>query len=271
MKSEEQLPNSDSGICEELMELLVVLKKLRSPEGCPWDKEQTTRSLIPYLLEETYEVIESIERNDYQALREELGDLLLHVLFQAEIAEEQGWFTLEECMASLSRKLIERHPHVFAGQQAEGAFHAKMNWEAIKQNAKHRSSRLDGVPRQLPALTRARRIQEKAAHAGFDWHDIEPVWGKVQEELSELQRAHQNADQDAIEEELGDLLFSLVNLGRFLGLSAEEALRRTIGKFEYRFRNIEQELKARGKTPEEATLEEMDEIWNRYRDGNSSV
>jgi tetrapyrrole methylase family protein/MazG family protein len=271
MKSEEQLSNSESGVCEELMELLVVLKKLRSPEGCPWDKEQTTRSLIPYLLEETYEVIESIERNDYQALREELGDLLLHVLFQAEIAEEQGWFTLEECMASLSRKLIERHPHVFAGQQAEGAFHAKMNWEAIKQNAKHRSSRLDGVPRQLPALTRARRIQEKAAYVGFDWNDIEPVWGKVQEELSELQRAHQNADQDALEEELGDLLFSLVNLGRFLGLSAEEALRRTIGKFEYRFRNIEQELKARGKTPEEATLEEMDEIWNRYRDGNPSV
>jgi uncharacterized protein YabN with tetrapyrrole methylase and pyrophosphatase domain len=120
-------------------------------------------------------------------------------------------------------------------------------------------------------LTRARRIQEKAAYVGFDWNDIEPVWGKVQEEFSELQRAHQNADQDAIEEELGDLLFSLVNLGRFLGLSAEEALRRTIGKFEYRFRNIEQELKARGKTPEEATLEEMDEIWNRYRDGNSSV
>lgn len=270
MNSEAQLPKSDSEVCERMMELLAVLEKLRSPEGCPWDKEQTTRSLVPYLLEETYEVIESIECNDYQALREELGDLLLHVLFQAEIAEEQGWFTLEECVASLTRKLIERHPHVFAGRQAEGAFHAKKNWEAVKQKAKRRGSRLDGVPRQLPALTRARRIQEKAAYVGFDWNDIQSVWEKVQEEFSELHRAHQDADQDALEEELGDLLFSLVNLGRFLGLSAEEALRRTIGKFEYRFRNIERELRARGKTPEEATLEEMDEIWNRYRVGNSS-
>lgn len=266
-KPKTQLPESVSVVCEELIELLAVLKKLRSPDGCPWDREQTTRSLIPYLLEETYEVIESIESNDYQALREELGDLLLHVLFQAEIAEEHGWFTLDECLSSLNRKLVDRHPHVFAERQAEGAHHAKMNWEAVKQKAKRRSSRLDGVPRQLPALTRARRIQEKAAYVGFDWNNVEPVWEKVQEEFRELHKAREDADRDALEEELGDLLFSLVNLGRFLGLSAEEALRRTIGKFEYRFRHIEQELQAQGKTPEEASLEEMDEIWNRFRDG----
>lgn len=270
MKSETQVPKSNLDVGKELIELQAVLKKLRSPAGCPWDREQTMRSLIPYLLEETYEVIESIEKNDHQAVREELGDLLLHVLFQAEIAEERGWFSLEDCIASIKRKLIDRHPHVFEGRSAEGAQHAKKNWEAVKQKAKRRGSRLDGVPRQLPALTRARRIQEKAAYVGFDWNDVEPVWEKVQEELDELHRAQKDADQDALEEELGDLLFSLVNLGRFMGISAEEALRRTIGKFEYRFRNIERELRSRGKTPEEATLEEMDEIWNRYRDADSS-
>lgn len=270
MNSRAKIQESMTEVCKQLMELLAVLKKLRSPGGCPWDREQTTHSLIPYLLEETYEVIESIENKNYQALREELGDLLLHVLFQVEIAEENEWFTLKDCVASLNRKLVERHPHVFTGQQAEGDLHAKQNWEAVKQKAKRRSSRLDGIPRQLPALTRARRIQEKAAYVGFDWKEIDQVWEKVREEFSELYGAHQNSDQDALEEELGDLLFSLVNLGRFLGLSAEEALRRTIGKFEYRFRSIEQELKARGKTPEEATLEEMDEIWNRYRTSDST-
>ncbi|MQY64059.1 MAG: nucleoside triphosphate pyrophosphohydrolase, partial [Calditrichaeota bacterium] len=166
-----------------------------------------------------------------------------------------------------TRKLIDRHPHVFGEVHAEAAFHVKQNWEAAKQQEKERGSRMDGVPRHLPALTRARRIQEKAAYVGFDWNEVEPVWNKVQEELEELRNAHQADDLDSLEEELGDLLFSLVNLGRFLGVSAEEALRRTIAKFEYRFRNIEKELQERGKTPEDATLEEMDEIWNRYRGG----
>jgi tetrapyrrole methylase family protein/MazG family protein len=270
MKSEAQVPKTDLEVGQELMELQAVLRKLRAPAGCPWDREQTTRSLIPYLLEEAYEVIESIENDDHQALQEELGDLLLHVLFQAEIAEEHGWFSLVDSIVSIKRKLIDRHPHVFQGRGTEGAQHAKKHWEAVKQKAKRRSSRLDGVPRQLPALTRARRIQEKAAYVGFDWNDVELVWEKVHEELDELHRAQKDADQDALEEELGDLLFSLVNLGRFLGLSAEEALRRTIGKFEYRFRNIERELRSRGKAPEEATLEEMDEIWNRYRATDTS-
>jgi len=264
----ENLPRSrPPEVGERLIEVLTVLDRLRSPDGCPWDREQTSRSLIPYLLEETYEVIESIENEDHRALKEELGDLLLHVLFQGAIAEGEGWFTLEECLSALAWKLIERHPHVFGDAQAEGAHHAKQNWEAAKQREKDRGSLMDGVPRNLPALTRARRIQEKAAHAGFDWNAVGPVWAKVQEELDELRNAHQAEDVDALEEELGDLLFSLVNLGRFLGVSAEEALRRTIAKFEYRFRNIEKELLERGKTPEESTLEEMDEIWNRYRNG----
>jgi len=266
----EDLPRTRTPVIgAHLAELLAVLDRLRSPDGCPWDREQTSRSLIPYLLEETYEVIESIEGEDHRALMEELGDLLLHVLFQGAIAEEEGWFTLEECVAALTRKLVDRHPHVFGDAKAEGAFHAKQNWEAAKQQGKGRGSRMDGVPRHLPALTRARRIQEKAAHVGFDWNTVEPVWDKVQEELDELRSAQQADDVDALEEELGDLLFSLVNLGRFLGVSAEEALRRTIAKFEYRFRNIEKELRKRGRTPEDATLEEMDEIWNRYRDGKA--
>lgn len=268
MKPDELPLTRTPEVGERLMELLAVLDRLRSPDGCPWDREQTSRSLIPYLLEETYEVIESIEDENYQALREELGDLLLHVLFQGAIAENEGWFTLEECLSALTRKLVERHPHVFGDARSEVAFHARQDWEAAKQREKERTSRMEGVPRHLPALTRARRIQEKAACVGFDWNTVEPVWDKVREELDELRSAYKTDDRDALEEELGDLLFSLVNLGRFMGISAEEALRRTIAKFEYRFRSIEEELRARGKTPEEATLEEMDEIWNRYRNGN---
>lgn len=261
----EDLPQSRTPeIGERLMELLAVIDRLRAPDGCPWDRKQTSRSLIPYLLEETYEVIESIESDDLQALKEELGDLLLHVLFQAAIAEENNQFTLEECLTAITGKLIERHPHVFDDTDSDG-IRTKQDWEVAKQREKDRESRIDGVPRHLPALTRARRIQEKAANVGFDWDAIESVWDKVQEELDELKSAQQLDDIDALEEELGDLLFSLVNLGRFLGVSAEEALRSTIAKFEYRFRNIERELQKRGKTPEETTLEEMDEIWNRYR------
>lgn len=251
---------------KQLLELLAVLDKLRAPEGCSWDREQTPRSLIPYLLEETYEVIESLERGDQEGLKEELGDLLLHVLFQVKLAEEQGQFTLEECLTAQAEKLIQRHPNVFGDSQAKGQSRANQNWETAKHREKRRVSRLDGVPRQLPALTRARRIQEKAALVGFDWSHVEPVWEKVHEELEELQAAHQADDADALEDELGDVLFSLVNLGRFFGISAEDALRRTMAKFEYRFRKIEEELKRQDKTPEEATLEEMDAIWNRYRD-----
>ncbi len=253
-------------VSERLLALLAILDRLRAPDGCPWDREQTSQSLIPYLLEETYEVIESIEAQNNQELKEELGDLLLHILMQCKIAEEAGLFSLADSMEAITAKLINRHPHVFGTDQAEGAFHAKQNWESAKIREKERDSLLDGVPRNLPALTRARRIQEKAAYVGFDWDQVEPVWAKVHEELEELTRAHQAGDRAAVEEELGDVLFSLVNLGRFLGLSSEEALRRTIAKFEYRFRKIEEELKRRGKSPGESTLEEMDEIWNRYRD-----
>ena len=250
---------------DKFLKLLGVLDRLRAADGCPWDREQTPRSLIPYLLEETYEVIESIEAEDSPALKEELGDLLLHVLFQGAMAEEAGTFTLEESIVAITQKLVDRHPHVFGAARADGPWHAKQNWEAAKQRQKGRASRLDGVPATLPALTRAKRLQEKAAYVGFDWQTVEPVWAKVREELGELEDARKSADPRAQEEELGDLLFSLVNLGRFLKIDAEGALRGASAKFEYRFRRIERELLAQGKKPEDASLDEMNAIWDRYR------
>ena len=247
------------------LRVLTLMDRLRSEQGCPWDREQTPKSLIPYLLEETYEVIESIEAGDVQALKEELGDLLLHIVFQGCMAQEAGQFTIADSLQALAEKLVRRHPHVFGDQSVDGASEVRQRWEAAKQREKGRQSLLDGVPRTLPALTRAQRIQEKAAAVGFDWPTIAPVWEKVAEELAELRTACAAGDDAAIAEEFGDLLFALVNLGRFLQLSAEETLRKAIDKFERRFHGIEQELAQRGCRLEDASLAEMGEIWNRLR------
>ena len=250
---------------ESFLRLVAIVERLRSEQGCPWDRQQTPSSLIPYMLEETYEVIESIEANDHQALKEELGDVLLHIVFQSHIAGERQRFTLAESIQAVVDKLIRRHPHVFSNVHVQDTTEIRQRWESAKQREKGRESLLDGVPRTLPALTRARRVQEKAAAVGFDWPDIAPVWAKVTEELEELRVAYTQADPEAIAEEFGDVLFSLVNLGRFLHLSAEEALRQTIAKFEHRFRGIEQELARRGRRLDEASLEEMDAIWDSFR------
>jgi tetrapyrrole methylase family protein / MazG family protein len=250
---------------ESLLQLVAIVERLRSQQGCPWDRQQTPSSLIPYMLEETYEVIESIETDDAQALKEELGDLLLHIVFQSSMAEEQQRFTMAESIQAVVAKLIRRHPHVFGDMQMQNTSAIRQRWEAAKQREKGRESLLDGVPRTLPALTRARRVQEKAAAVGFDWPDIAPVWAKVNEELEELRTAHAAANSEAIAEEFGDVLFSLVNLGRFFHLSAEDALRQATAKFEHRFRGIEQELARRGRRLDEASLEEMDAIWNSFR------
>ncbi len=258
-----------AAVGKRLVALLSVLDKLRAPGGCPWDQAQTARSLVPFMLEETYEVIEAIEADDAVSLQEELGDLLLHVIFQCTIAEEAGHFSVNDTIDTLIHKLIERHPHVFGEDEADGAYQAKQNWEAAKQIKKQRASVLEGVPRTLPALTRAKRIQEKAAYVGFDWGDPEPIWMKVYEELKEVKAAIKDGEADAIEDELGDVLFSLVNLSRHYKVSPEEALRRSISKFEYRFGRIEEELKRRGKSPAESNLAEMDAIWNEYRQKKS--
>ena len=247
---------------DSFIELLEVLRRLRAPEGCPWDREQTAESLIPYLLEETYEIIEAIEAGDSETLKEELGDLTLHILFQAELARNAGKFEIGDSLKHISEKLIRRHPHVFDKQNDNQGSDLNMSWEKAKQKEKNRKNLLDGVPKKLPALTRARRIQEKAANVGFDWKEIQPVWGKVEEELEELKEVVAEKDPEKIKDEMGDVLFSLVNLARFLEISPEDALRMTISKFENRFAKVEKELKRRGKDFSDSSLEEMDSIWN---------
>ena len=242
--------------------LLNIVRELRGPDGCPWDKEQTHESLLPYFLEEAYEVIEGVEAGDMNSLKEELGDVLLHVVFQADIAQNNSEFTIEDSLNHVNKKLVRRHPHVFGDKKADAAFHAKQNWESAKHKEKKRKSRLDGVPETLPALTRAQRIQEKASYTGFDWEKIEQVWEKIHEEIQELKEAQSNGNKNHIEEEIGDVIFSIVNLARFLNISAESALRKTNRKFLTRFKDVETELKKRGKEVEDSNLEEMDEIWN---------
>lgn len=258
-------PAPRAELAEHFLQLLAIVDRLRSPQGCPWDRQQTPQSLIPYLLEETYEVIESIEEGNHNGLKEELGDLLLHILFQGQLAQEHGRFTLADSIQAISEKLIRRHPHVFGDAQRHDEADINRHWEAAKQHEKGRDSLLDGVPRSLPALTRARRVQEKAASAGFDWPSIAPVWDKVNEEMEELRRACTAGTIGDIEEEFGDVLFSLVNLSRFLHLNAEGSMRQAIAKFERRFHGIEAALAKRGRRLEEADLEEMDAIWNALR------
>ena len=249
----------------ELDRLVNLMARLRGPNGCPWDREQTHQSLKPYLIEETYEALDAIDREDDDGLRDELGDVLLQIVFHAQLAREEARFTLEDVAEATSDKLIRRHPHVFGNTTANTPGQVVENWEAIKSREKREKGRspsiLEGIPRQLPALFRARRVQERAARSGFDWTDTEEVVDKVREEVDEFLEAWLDADNKGVEEEFGDLLFSLVNLGRFLKVCPEEALQKTVGKFENRFRYIEQELGRQGKNPQTASLEEMDRLW----------
>jgi tetrapyrrole methylase family protein/MazG family protein len=247
--------------------LLDIMDKLRDPGGCPWDREQTLRSLTPYLLEEAHEVIEAIEAGDAPHHREELGDLLFQVVFQSRIAREEGKFDFPSVCDSIAEKLTRRHPHVFGDVSVSGSREVVKNWERIKadeRKAKGEAPRsaIGGVPIGLPALVRAERITEKAAAVGFDWPDVEGVLAKVREELSELTEAMGGARQDEVEHELGDLLFALANLGRFVKVHPEEALRAAVRRFESRFHHIEDRLRDQGRTPRESTLEEMDGYWN---------
>ena len=257
--------NQNNSIGESLSQLVEIIEKLRAPGGCPWDREQTSASLLPYLLEEVYEVIESIEDGNLELLKEELGDLLLHVVFQAAISKENGDFSLIDSLEYVNEKLVRRHPHVFGDKNADGPFHAKQNWEEAKHVEKKRKSRLDGVPKTLPALTKSQRLQEKASYTGFDWDKIDQVWDKVHEEIQELKEAEKSGITRNIEEELGDTLFSIVNLSRFLGISAETALRKSNRKFMNRFKALELEYKKRGEKIEDSSLKEMDKIWNNIK------
>ena len=252
---------SDPSIGDQFEELIKIVEKLRGPDGCPWDKEQTSQSLISYLLEETYEVIEAIDEKDWDGLKEELGDLMLNIVFQASIAKEDELFDISKSLNNINEKLIRRHPHVFDKKNLIND-KIKPSWELQKHKEKKRNSRLDGVPKSLPGLVRAQRIQEKASHVGFDFQAEDKIWNKISEELEELKNAQQNNNKDEILEELGDAIFSLVNLARFLGVSADDALRKSNNKFISRFKIIENELNRRGKNIEESSLNEMDEIWS---------
>ncbi len=243
--------------------LTSIMKQLREPGGCPWDAEQSHKSLKRHLLEECYEVMEAIDSGDDAHLMEELGDLLLQPVFHAAIAEERGAFNMNDIIEALSDKLIRRHPHIFADQVILTSDEQVENWEKIKQEEKcnQRKSALSGVPPHLPALLKAQKITEKAARVGFDWEHIDQVFAKVREELQELEETIAVGDQEGMEAELGDLLFAIVNLGRFLSLNPEEALRQTINRFNSRFIHIEDSLHKRGIHMKDAGLAEMEALW----------
>lgn len=244
-------------------DLLAIMRRLRGPGGCPWDAEQTHESLTRYLLEETYEVIEAIDMKSPEMLKEELGDLLLQPVFHAAIAEETGAFTMADIIQTLCDKLIRRHPHVFGDMEIRDSSAQIENWEQIKKAEKgeERRSALSGVPPHLPALLKAQKITEKAARVGFDWEHVDQVVAKVMEELHEFEEAMAQGNNGRMEAELGDLLFAIVNLGRFLSINPEEALRKTINRFQQRFSHVEDTLHGQGRRMNDTSLEEMDALW----------
>ena len=248
---------------KEFQKLVDIIAQLRDPvSGCPWDIKQTPQSLIPNMVEELYEVVEAIEDGDNVALMEELGDLLLHIVMQAQLASEAGVFNIVDVLNHINDKLVRRHPHVFGELELRDADSVKKNWERLKKAEKQeRKSVLEGIPRALPALIYAQRMQEKAASVGFDWDEIPPILEKIDEETEELKSALDTEDQIRIKEELGDLLFTIVNLARKLHIDAESALKETAGKFSKRFQYIEEQYIKNGEDINEASLEELDSFW----------
>jgi tetrapyrrole methylase family protein / MazG family protein len=246
--------------------LVAIMERLRGPDGCPWDREQTLRSIRQYVLEETYEVLEAIDANDVSGHREELGDLLLQIVFQAQLRREEGAFEFADVADAISDKLVSRHPHVFGDAQVKDAEGVLKQWAALKREEKKAKgggkSVLEGVPREMPALARADRLCEKASRIGFDWPDASGARAKIEEELHEVDEAAASGDRDALEHEVGDLLFAVANLARKHGIAPEEALRGAIGRFIGRFGHVERELERQGVPHGGATLAEMDALWD---------
>jgi MazG family protein len=238
------------------------MARLRAPDGCPWDREQTFDTIKPYLLEETYEVMEAIDNRDWPELAAELGDLLLQVVFFSQMAAEAGHFDVCDALEAINSKLIRRHPHVFGAAEAHTADQVKRQWDQIKAEEKKHQAKpaglLEGIPKALPALVEAEHIARKAAGAGFDWPNLEAVFAKLREELGELEAARTAGSHEAVEGEIGDLLFTLVNIARFLKVDPEQALRKTNAKFRRRFAHLEQHL---GKPLAQASLEELEAHW----------
>ncbi len=260
-----------SDVGKSLERLVEIMRRLRAPGGCPWDREQDLRSLRPYLIEECYEVLDELDRVAYggswKHLAEELGDLLFQIVFHAQLASEQGQFAMADVCTAIADKIERRHPHVFGERHVSGAEQVLQNWAKLKAEERkakhgHHGSVLDGVPSGAPALQRAERLTEKASRIGFDWPDLAGVRAKVDEELKELDEAISAKDRDAIEHELGDVLFALANVGRHLSCPPEDALRQTNKRFTGRFQQIERRLEELGVPFGEATLEQMDALWN---------
>jgi len=240
-------------------ELVNIIRRLRVE--CPWDREQTNDSIKAATIEEAYEVVESIDNKDFNELKIELGDLLLHVIFHSVIAEEENKFKLDEVIDSIKAKLIRRHPHVFGNVEVNGADDVKKNWETVKLS-EGRDSVLEGVPENLPALQKAYRLQEKASKVGFDWDNKDDVWKKVIEEIEEMHKSEKEETHQELENEVGDVFFAMVNYSRFLGINPEYALRNSIKKFIKRFNYIEDKINESGRKINESSLEEMDKYWN---------
>ena len=249
---------------KEFSELADIIRKLRSPEGCPWDREQTPESLIPFMIEEVYEVIDAIDHKNDRELSRELGDVMLHLVFQAVMAEEEDRFSLEDVLRNINHKMTSRHPHVFQGVVFDKEEDIHNFWEQ-KKKTEGRKRLLDGIPRELPSLHKAYRVQSKASMIGFDWDKIHDVWAKIREEICELESASLGKNRQAVEMEFGDLLFSLVNVGRFLGVNADEALRKSTDKFIRRFHRVEILADDEKKDLRSMTLEELENLWQRVK------
>lgn len=253
---------------DSFLKLVQIMDDLR--EQCPWDKKQTIHTLRSMTLEESYELTDAIDASDWQGIKEELGDLLLHILFYTKIGTEQKQFVLQEVIDGIAQKLITRHPHIYGDVKVENADDVKRNWEQIKMK-EGKKSILSGVPKSLPAVVKATRIQEKAKQVGFEWDNREDVWKKVEEEMGELKDAIQSNQQSHISEEFGDLLFSLVNYARFLQIDAEAALEQTNKKFMFRFQAMESMAVEKGLNLVDMSLTEMDELWNEIKRKQQSL
>lgn len=247
---------------DNFRKLLNIMDTLRSEKGCPWDKEQTRETLKPYLIEEAYEVLEAIDEGVAENIKEELGDLMFQIVFHCRIAKERGEFDIEAVLEKISSKMISRHPHVFGDAQFDTASEVLQQWEERKkEEGKNRTSILEGVPKELPSLLRAHRIQSRASKAGFDWEHVDGALEKLEEELHEFRAALKSKKQSEIEDEMGDVFFSLVNISRFAGVNPEDALRKTISKFISRFRYIEMKAAEKGEKLSDMPLQEMDALW----------
>jgi len=244
-------------------ELVEIVAKLRGPDGCPWDREQTRETLKPYLVEEFYELIDALENNDAEEMKEEMGDLLFQIVLQSQLSHEEGTFNIDNVVDDIAQKMVKRHPHVFGDREMKTSDDVREWWEkSKKKEGKNYESAMDGVPKALPALIRAQKLQMNATKVGFDWDNIEDVFNKLEEEIAELKEAMSRKKQTEIEDELGDIFFVLVRIANFVNVNPEDALRKTIRKFIYRFKYMEAGAIEQGRVLSDLSLAEMEVLWN---------